>query len=476
MGIPVPEILTNPAPVSDENSIQERLAQADITPEKWSAFSDEQKAQAVNVLNIRAGLKQVGGALALQPAAMVDLMLLGPKSVGNVGIAGANSSVGKAVGLTDVGDENIEYFDPLANSSKMLEAAKGKPSITLDQANANFTAIANQPEQIQQAAQDLEAGLFAKLDTMTPDQLVAHVDGDGFEPTADDERKLAAVLDNAGVTTAADIRKLPSAAQQNVRAWMYATAKQTGDRTAAEIIRKEMVNLGTGGTTNMTAGEAQDLTNKTRDSLSKQQTSLTGVYNAETSRGKLKLDIKKHFLATDKFNEELSGDTRERADERSTRLKTAIYGDDGEGGINDDINFNRGRLFKEVGGVGGVFPQAYAEMEKARKQKSPDYPALQAEVNGIISAGFQALAESEEYGTFFENFLPDDSIDHIGGGDKFLNRLMVTERDANKEPVRFGVKGLGSQQQIDETISATVIKDLFGASGFAYIRRQMARK
>ena len=343
-----------------------------------------------------------------------------------------------------------------------------------------FTAIPNQTDDAKAAAASLEAGIFGSIKNMTPDEVITFAESNDFEITKEDEQNLSKVLQQAEVNTAADISKLPSGAQINVRAWLYATAKKTGDTAAAEKIRQEISNLGSGGTTNMTAGEAQDLTNKTRDSLSKQQTSLTGVYNAETSRGKLKLDIKNHFLATDKFNEELSGDIRERADERSTRLKSAIYGDDGEGGINDDINFNRGRLFKEVGGVGGVFPQAYAEMEKARKQKSPDYPALQAEVNGIISAGFQALAESEEYGTFFENFLLDGSIDHIGGGDKFLNRLMVIGRvqsgPKKGDPIRFGVKGLGSQQQKDETISASVIKDLFGASGFAYIRRQMARK
>jgi len=140
--------------------------------------------------------------------------------------------------------------------------------------------------------------------------------------------------------------------------------------------------------------------------------------------------------------------------------------------VNDTINFDKDRLFGTVGGVGGVFGRAYSEYESASQ---PEKGILEKELNTIVSATIQALAESEEYGKFAENFLPDGSIDSIGGSDVWLNRLVVTERDRDGKPIRFGVIDPSSQQQADETVSASVIKDLFGARGFKYITKKVTR-
>ena len=469
LGIEIPEILTKPSPVKGEDPVKTRLAEAGLTAEKWAQLTDEQKQEAVDVLNIRDGLKTVGKWIASPLAPAADAALATPKAVGNLAKAFANSKVGKALGLSEVGDDP-EYFNRTAFIDAQRQAMAGKPDITLDQANANFTAIPNQPAEAQQAAQELEAGVFARLNEMTPEEAVAFVDDNNLVVTPEDEKKLTTVLQSAGVQTAADINKLPSKAQVSVRSWLRSMAIQRGDNAAAEKLRGELLSLGSGsGRADATALDMQKLGIDQQNANSSSTTAASGASNAALNISKHNLAVQKHFLALDKFSNELSTANRKAAEGRADRLKRAIYGEE-DGVVNDSINYDKNKLFQTVGGVGGVFGQAYSAYDKA---SGPEKRGLELELNTIISSTFQALAESEEYGKFSENFLPDGSIDSIDGSDVWLNRLIVTERDKNGKPARFGVVDLGSQQQEDETISASDIKNLFGARGYNYIVKRI---
>ena len=469
LGIETPEILAKPAPVKGEETVKSRLAEAGVTPEKWATFSDAEKQEAVDVLNIRDNITTVGKWIMSPIAPMADALMLGPRAVSDAGEMIANSKLGRAAGLSEVGDKP-QYSNPTRYIDEQNIAMQGKPDITLDQANANFTAIANQPVEAQKAAQELEAGVFARLNEMTPEEAVAFVDDNNLVVTPDDEKKLTTVLQSAGVQTAADINKLPSKAQVSVRSWLRSMAIQRGDTAAAEKLRGELLALGSGsGRADATALDVQKLSVEQQNANSSSTTAASGASNAALNVSKHNLAVQKHFLALDKFSTDLSTANREAAEGRSDRLKEAIYGVE-DGVINDSINFDKAKLYKTVGGYGGVFGQAYSAYDKA---SGPEKRGLKQELNTIISATFQALAESEEYGKFSENFFPDGSIDSIDGDDVWLNRLVVTERDKYDKPARFGVVGLGSQQQEDETISASEIKNLFGSRGYNYIVKQV---
>jgi len=458
LGIETPEILAKPAPVKGEDPVKTRLAEAGVTPEKWATFSDAEKQEAVDVLNIRDSMETVGKWIMSPIAPVADALMLGPRAVSDAGKMVANSKLGRAAGLSEVGDKP-QYSNPTRYIDEQNIAMQGKPDITLDQANASFTAIPNQPAEAQQAAQELEAGVFARLNEMTPEEAIAFVDDNNLVVTPEDDKNLTTVLQSAGVQTAADINKLPSKAQVSVRSWLRSMAIQRGDTAAAEKLRGELLALGSGsGRADATRLEVEK---QTIDKQNANSSSITAASGASTAN----LAVQKHFLALDKFSTELSTANRQAAEGRSDRLKEAIYGEE-DGVINDSINFDKDKLYKTVGGIGGVFGQAYSAYDKA---SGPEKRGLEMELNTIISATFQAMAESEEFGKFSENFFPDGSIDSIDGNDVWMNRLVVTERDKNDKPTRFGVVGLGSQQQEDETISADTIKGLFGSRGYKYI-------
>lgn len=471
MGIEVPSILTKPAPAIDENSIKARLAEAEITPEKWSAYSDAEKQEAIDVLNIRDTVETVGKWIMSPLAPAADALMLGPRAVSDVGKMIGNSKLGRAAGLSEVGDKP-QYSNPTRYIDEQNIAMQGTPDITLDQANANFTAIANQPAEIQQAAQDLETGLFAKINTMTPEEVVEYVDAGGFEPTAEDEKKLAVVLQNAGVKTAADIKKLPTGAQLSTRAWLRSMALKTGDKVAAENIRKEMVNLGTGGTTDMTAGEAQDLAIKQQNADSATLKARTGVFTANTGRINSNRQRDEYYMKLEEQDYTQGKETGLKIVESMKQIDKALYELDDDGEPTFELAYNEQRLRKALVGADGALTKLQRQLKNASAQNRPQ---IRSAVNSTYSIAIQAMAESEEYGTFGE-ILPDGAIDFIDGNDKFLSRVFIAEKDTKGNPMRFGIRSLSSATQIEETISASVIKNTFGNQGYADFREELAKR
>jgi hypothetical protein len=88
-------------------------------------------------------------------------------------------------------------------------------------------------------------------------------------------------------------------------------------------------------------------------------------------------------------------------------------------------------------------------------------------LNSMISMGIQALGESEEYGSFMENFIPDGEIDHIGSNDVYLDRLIITPDK------RLAVIDRATGEQVEETIPASVARRLFGETAWAYVKREI---
>lgn len=179
-----------------------------------------------------------------------------------------------------------------------------------------------------------------------------------------------------------------------------------------------------------------------------------------------KLNLDKHLLAAQKFSQEVGEKLGSRIRDNFKQAGDAIYGVDGDGQRNTSIprDFDKKRFFSEFGGPTGAFTKMYRDYQNARGDEAKAQTRLA--LNSMISMGIQALAESEEYGSFLENFLPDGSIDYINGSDIFLERLEI------KPDGSFAVINPATGQQVEETIPASVIKELFGPA-YAYVVREI---
>lgn len=147
------------------------------------------------------------------------------------------------------------------------------------------------------------------------------------------------------------------------------------------------------------------------------------------------------------------------------RAKEAIFGVDSDGRMGTKPDFDEGRFFSEYR---GAFEAAFMEYRNApseTRQKAQTKIAL----NAMISMGIQALAESEEYGKFLENFIPDGGIDYIDGNDSALSRLEI------KPDGSVAVIDRTTGQQVDETVSKSVLRKAFGDSGYAYFVKEIKR-
>ena len=218
--------------------------------------------------------------------------------------------------------------------------------------------------------------------------------------------------------------------------------------------------------TNVMATGNADFDSKTLgEAILAERTEDRQAYEAETARQTSQTGRLNYFqkVAQHKFNvsEKVGGRIRDVFDQ----ARGALYGKDSDGNYNTEINFDKGRFFSEFGGPGGAFNKMYQEYLNAQgpEEKSQTRLAL----NAMISMGLQGLAESEEYGTFFENFLPDGEIDHIGSNDVYLDRLII------RPDGRWAVIDRADGEQVEETIPASVARRLFGETGWAYVKREI---
>lgn len=470
MGVEVPEILTAPPAAVQKHSVSQRLFEAGITPESWQEMPDQTKKETLDVLNIRDTVETVGKWIMSPLAPAADALMLGPRAVSDAGKMIANSRLGRVAGLSEVGNEP-QYSNPTRYTDEQNVAMQGTPDITLDQANASFSAIKGQSDDVKAAALELDKTLFGQIDGMDSDQIADYVEQGGFAISREDEAKLAKVLKAAEVETPEDIKKLPTKPQIAVRAWLATIAPDESTRKAMII---EIQNLQSG------SGRADASRSDLEKLAIDRQNANSSALTAQTGRSRLGFDLEKHslalneyFLKADKYEFDVGEVMGANIQENMDATRAAIFGVNDDGEPNQEISFNKDRLFDGIGGSSGSFTKMYRQY---RDSKGKAKLAAQAGLNQIISAGFQALAESEEYGSFMDNFMPDGGIEHIGGNDMFLNRLIVTKSSDEGTPTEFGIRGLGSQTQLDETIPGSVIKNLFGAAGFVYIQKEIGQQ
>jgi len=327
---------------------------------------------------------------------------------------------------------------------KQLEAEKAE----LPKADG-LSSIPNQSEEAKVAATALEEGLFSRIEGMDGEQIKEYINNGGFTPTQEDGENITAVLKDAGVETMADVDMLPTKAQIDTRVWlmMIAPDVQTKDR-----LGKEISNLLSG------SNRADASLLEVQEIRVKEKNAAASGFSAETGR-------LNYFKDIQKFDWDVSEKQGGRIRDNFTLAQEAIYGLDSDGNVNTEITFDKGRLYSKFGGPQGAFTKMYQDYRDATTPKAQAQTRLA--LNSMISIGLQALAESEEYGAFGENLLPDGEIDHIGGSDIFLDRLII------KPDGRLAVIDLNSGEQVEETIPIAVVRKLFGETAWAYVKREI---
>ena len=273
--------------------------------------------------------------------------------------------------------------------------------------------------------------------------------------TAEGIAALKEKLEAKGIKTLEDMNKATRAEQQYMRAMLSTIAANEDQREDYMTRMNNVLATGNADFDSKTLGEAV-LENQKQDTA--QQNANTAAMTAQTGRLNYFQKVADH---TFNVSEKVGGRIREVFEQ----ARLAIFGKDEAGNYNTEIDFNKGRFFSEFGGPGGAFNKMYQEYLKAQGPEEQSQTRLA--LNSMISMGIQALGESEDYGSFMENFIPDGSIDHIGSNDVYLDRLIITPDG------RLAVIDRATGEQADETIPAGVARRLFGETGWKYVQEEI---
>ena len=256
-----------------------------------------------------------------------------------------------------------------------------------------------------------------------------------------------------GITTLEEMNKATREDQQSMRLMLSSIAVNEEQR---ETYLTRLNNITATGSADYNAKQLGEAVLAEQQEGRAQQAEDRAGYQAETAR-------LNYFRQVEQQDWNVSEKVGERIRNNFTAAKKAIYGVDGDGNIKSDINFDEGRFFS---GYRGAFEDAYREFRSA-PANTPRKAETQVALNSMISMGIQALAESEEYGSFGENFLPDGAINYIDGNDELLGRLQV-QSDGS---VIVYDPTTGSQQ--DESVPKSVLRKIFGDSGYAYFIKEI---
>lgn len=251
-------------------------------------------------------------------------------------------------------------------------------------------------------------------------------------------------LKAAGINTLEDMNKASLADQLKMKAALSTIAVNKDQR---KTYLERMNNM-------MATGSADYDTKTLAAARVAQQNADTSSETATTARLNYFQKIEKHeFDVGEKIG------TRIRDNFKAARK--AIYGSDSKGNIGETIDFDENRFFSEFG---GAFNNAYREYTRAKGKEAK--AATKTALNSMMSMGIQALAESEEYGSFGENFLPDGSIGFIDATDSLLSRL---RKQPNGSVVVVDANGV----QQDESVPKSVLKQIFGNAGYGYFIKEI---
>jgi|TARA_B110000438_G_scaffold10199_1_gene10354 hypothetical protein len=341
----------------------------------------------------------------------------------------------------------------------------------------SFVGNAVSPE-AKTAAEQLHNGILAQFDRMSNEETADAITNGDAVATPEDQANLAIVLKDAGVKVAGDIKNMPLETQRNARALLAIIAPEAAQRNQ---FAKELVSIGTGGTALSSAREL-DVQKTSEGTLAvNQRNADTAERRVTVDEARVPIDQQRANTATDTLNlnrlertDSLAQYVDAQADkigkevtEQLTNVVNSMYALDDKGNpIPGQIaDFNYGRVSSALSESLSVISR---KLGTTRKDSNAEAQLVNAQ-NAIFSMGIQALAESEEYGSFGEMW-PDGEIDFFDQNDNALSRVDIfseVESGDNKgQPLRWMIRSLGSKTQIEETIPSSVIKNMFGDEGY----------
>jgi hypothetical protein len=332
------------------------------------------------------------------------------------------------------------YID---QAEKRVRDIESKLASTTQQAapqSSAETPIQDENPEIQATAEAAEAA--------TDEELAAGK----VQVTPEGIKALKEKLEAKGISILEDMKYATRAEQQYMRAMLSTIAANEDQREDYMTRMNNVLATGNADFDSKTLGEAV-LANQQQATA--QQNADAKTQTADTGRLNYYQNLSEHNF---KVSEEVGGRIRDIFDD----ARGAIYGEDGDGNLNKEIDFDKGRFFSQYS---PAFNKMYQEYLKAQGPEAQSQTRLA--LNSMVSMGIQALAESEDYGSFIENFIPDGGIDHIGSNDVYLDRLIITPDG------RLAVIDRGTGQQADETIPVAVARRLFGETAWKYVEREI---
>ena len=123
----------------------EELADVDLSVEQFEALNESVKKEVINMINDRRGLSRVGYGIGALPGAAIDALTGAGRGALHLGKEIAGSRVGRALGLSEPGEE-VEDFElfPLAGSA--LEGMEENQPITESDLVSALREIPSPPE------------------------------------------------------------------------------------------------------------------------------------------------------------------------------------------------------------------------------------------------------------------------------------------------------------------------------------------
>ena len=255
---------------------------------------------------------------------------------------------------------------------------------------------------------------------------------------------LQKALADEGITSMAELYKTTKARQQQFRNAIAVMA--TDKETRRDYVQRFNNAMATG---------SPDLGPKDI------ATQNTAQQNADSNTQKAATGVANHLEKVRTQDWKVEEKIADRIRDNFNSAEKAIYGVDSDGELNSDINFDEDRFFTEYS---TAFSSMYREYRNAKGAQAK--AQTQIALNSMISMGIQALAESEEYGSLVENFIPDGGISYIDQNDALLSRL-------EKKPDGSVVVVDENGTQMDESVPKSVLKRIFGNEGYAYFIREI---
>jgi hypothetical protein len=449
--IQVPSILTAPV---DKNKRDRNIVEPGVY----------EKGQAAPPLPVSA----FGGEAQLGAAVSASLLSASPVASLDKKIADATSKANKATGDARIAAENelsklqqqrydlvnninVRQFNGINSQLSSLQSDRAKASpdrrAAFDSKISDLTkrrdlyvkAGYRTPSMETDAYKSLETNVLSKLEGLTGEQALQLVQDGRIKFSEADMAAMRARAQEAGVTSNAQVKRLPLREQTALRAIMYSWSENPQER---ESIRQEMTNLAETGILSMSK---KDL-----------DTSQRGWFTAYTDRMRLDQDRAEFLYKVSSDRATALNEALKRKDGWDKSAREALtgmtrmirFGKGPDGADIDDSGYDGGKLNRTRvdAAVKFYLPNLVLDTRQAIQEGSGKRH-LQT-LNALTSTALMAAAKDGTGGFWnwvgsWGNPSPDQII---GAGTDFGLQRVKAEKDANDNITGFRVYSAGGER------------------------------